>query len=130
MATITTKEQQRASFALKQVEQVFRIPVDKDSANFVVGVPTMILANGLGQTLAFLLSKKSSQDNKHTQTFSIIKRWLEQQGIEGLQPETNDLNFLKQFAALEQKHYLCAQQEALAMLQWLKRYVRAFGQGE
>jgi len=126
-----TKEQQRAAFALKQVEQVYCIPVKEDTANFVVGVPTMILTDGLGQSLAFLLSKqKPGEPNKHTKTFGIIKDWLQQQGINGLTARGNDLDFIKQFSALEQNNYLRAQQEALAMLQWLKRYVRAFGQGE
>jgi CRISPR-associated protein Cmr5 len=123
-----TKEQQRAAFALKRVEQDFKIPVDKDTANFVVGAPTMILTNGLGQTLAFLLSKQAS--DKHKKTFTIIKTWLGQQRIDGLAANGDDLAFLTQFAALEQKDYLRAQREALAMLQWLKRYVRAFGQGD
>jgi len=127
-----TKEQQRAAFALKQVERI-GIPVDESTANFVVGVPTMILTNGLGQTLAFLLSKKQKPNeppNKHMQTFTIIKEWLQQQGIEGLAVNSDDLVFLKQFSDLKQQHYLRAQREALAMLQWLKRYVRAFGQGD
>ncbi|HBT96740.1 MAG TPA: type III-B CRISPR module-associated protein Cmr5 [Desulfobulbaceae bacterium] len=126
-----TKEQQRAAFALECVERVFCNSMDKDTANFVVGVPTMILTNGLGQTLAFLLSKqKPGEDNKHTKTFKTIKAWLERQGIDKLNPDDENLVFLKKFADLKQRNYLRAQQEALAMLQWLKRYVRAFGEGE
>ena len=45
-----TKEQQRSEFALNQVKEVFQIPVDEKVANFVVGVPTMILTNGLGRS--------------------------------------------------------------------------------
>ena len=56
-----TKEQERAAFALKQITNIFGIPVAKDDANFVVGVPTMILTNGLGQTMAFLLAKGKSR---------------------------------------------------------------------
>ena len=116
-----TKEQKRSEFALEQVELSFGIPVEKDVANFVVGVPTMVLANGLGQTLAFLLSKQKDQ---HAKTFRAIKKWLEQE-IPVLKA-TPDIDFLKKFAGLEQNIYLHAQQETLAMLQWLKRYVRAF----
>ncbi|MGB5230545.1 MAG: type III-B CRISPR module-associated protein Cmr5 [Desulfoprunum sp.] len=120
-----TKEQKRSAFALVQVEKVFGIPVDKETANFVVGVPTMVLANGLGQTLAFLLSKQKDQ---HTKTFSVVRKWLEQE-VPGLKGGT-DLEFLQSFAALDQGIYLQAQQETLALLQWLKRYVRAFEKGE
>lgn len=120
-----TKEQKRSAFALVQVEKVFGIPVDKETANFVVGVPTMVLANGLGQTLAFLLSKQKDQ---HTKTFSVVRKWLEQE-VTSLKGRT-DLEFLQSFAALDQAVYLQAQQETLALLQWLKRYVRAFEKGE
>lgn len=116
-----TKEQKRSAFALEQIEKVFRLPVDKETANFVVGVPTMVLANGLGQTLAFLLSKQKDQ---HTKTFRVIRQWLEQE-VPSLKTGS-DLDFLKSFAVLDQNKYLLAQQEALALLQWLKRYVRAF----
>mgnify|MGYP001203926976 CR=1 FL=1 len=116
-----TKEQKRSAFALEQIEKVFRLPVDKETANFVVGVPTMVLANGLGQTLAFLLSKQKDQ---HTKTFRVIRQWLEQE-VPSLKT-VSDLDFLKSFASLDQNKYLLAQQEALALLQWLKRYVRAF----
>jgi CRISPR type III-B/RAMP module-associated protein Cmr5 len=35
--------------------------VVKETANFIVEMPTMILTNGLGQTLAFLLTKKEKE---------------------------------------------------------------------
>jgi len=120
-----TKEQKRSAFALEQIEKVFRLPVDKETANFVVGVPTMVLANGLGQTMAFLLSKQKDQ---HTKTFRVIRQWLEQE-VPSLKT-VSDLDFLKSFSGLDQNKYLLAQQEALALLQWLKRYVRAFEKEE
>jgi len=124
-----TKEQKRSAFALKQVEDSFGIPVEKDAANFVVGVPTMVLANGLGQTLAFLLSKQKKDGKKekkdhHKMTFNVMQQWLGQD-IPALNVAT-DFEFLQRVAGLDQKTYLQAQREALAMLQWLKRYVRAF----
>lgn len=116
-----TKEQQRSAFALQQIEQVFGIPVDEKIANFVVGVPTMVLANGLGQTLAFLLSKRKDE---HNNTCKILREWL---GREMPVLKTQDTSaFLQALSRLEQRDYLHAQQEALALLQWLKRYSRAF----
>lgn len=116
-----TKEQQRSAFALQKVQTVFCIPVSKDVANFVVGVPTLVLENGLGQTLAFLLSK---QKTEHTNICDILRDWLGQE-IQALQTKDN-FSFLQKLAVLEQHSYLRAQQEALALLQWLKRYARAF----
>ena len=119
-----TKEQKRSAFALNQVEKVFGIPVDKETANFVVGVPTMVLANGLGQTLAFLLSKKKDQKTPQWKTFQVMKQWLETE--EPALKGKTDFEFLQAVAAFDQAVYLQAQQETLALLQWLKRYVRAF----
>jgi CRISPR-associated protein Cmr5 len=117
-----TKEQQRSQFALDMMNQHYPKGVEEPDANFIVGVPTMILTNGLAQTLAFLLSKKGS--SKHEVTFSIIKAWLERE-VEPLKAKTN-MAFLQNFAELDQSNYLTAQREALAMLHWLKRYARAF----
>lgn len=116
-----TKEQQRSAFALEKVQTVFRMPVSKDVANFIVGTPTLVLENGLGQTLAFLLSK---QKQEHTDICNILRDWLGRE-IQTLQT-TDNFTFLQQLAGLDQHKYLHAQQEALALLQWLKRYARAF----
>lgn len=116
-----TKEQQRSAFALEKIQTVFRMPVSKDVANFIVGTPTLVLENGLGQTLAFLLSK---QKQEHTDICNILRDWLGQE-IQTLQT-TDNFTFLQQLAGLDQHKYLRAQQEALALLQWLKRYARAF----
>jgi CRISPR-associated protein Cmr5 len=37
-----------------------------------------------------------------------------------------DIEFLKKFNSIDQKEYLQAQHEALRLLEWLKRYARAF----
>lgn len=121
-----TKEQKRSAFVLEQISTVFKDHVDKEIANFIVGVPTMILSNGLAQTIAFLLSKK--KDQKCADTFKIIRTWLERE-MPSLK-NGSEMEFLKGFSRLQQNEYLKAQQESLAMLQWLKRYVRAFEKEE
>ncbi len=118
-----TKEQQRSQFALDMVNQHFpQGAVDKDTANFIVGVPTMILTNGLAQTLAFLLSNKTKA--KQFLVFKVIRSWLEKE-MTTLQAR-DEMDFLGKFAKLDQSVYLTAQRETLAMLHWLKRYARAF----
>jgi len=113
-----TKEQKRSVFALEQLDQQFGKQIDEESANFIMGVPTMILMNGLGQTLAFLLSKKDS--DKHNNVYCILRNWLQKQ--QGDLASQSDLEFLTKFSSLEQNQYLTAQHEALALLQWVKRY--------
>jgi len=119
---IQTKEQQRSAFALEQIRDVYKDQVKKDTANFLVGVPTLILTNGLGQSLAFLLSKG---DQKHKEAFKITKEWLRKNYAAQLDAES-DREFLERITRMTQSDYLAAQQETLAMLQWLKRYARAF----
>ena len=120
----TTKEQQRSAFALQQIQEYWKNGVKKEEANFIVGMPTMILTNGVGQSMAFLLSKKDEE--KSGRVFAILKKWLVSEKIVPVSENADNMQFLKKFSDLEQESYLRAQQEALAMLQWLKRYARAF----
>ena len=119
---MATKEQERSAFALEMIERKFPQGVDKDSANFIVGAPTMILTNGIAQTLAFLLSNRSKV--KQFLVFCVLREWLQDQ-INNLRADTEIL-FLQKFAGLNHQDYLKAQNEALAILQWFKRYARAF----
>lgn len=118
-----TKEQERSAFALRMIQREFQNGcVDKDTANFIVGAPTMILTNGIAQTLAFLLSNRTKP--KQYLVFRVIREWLQGQ-INNLRADTEIL-FLQRFAGLDHQDYQKAQNEALAMLQWFKRYARAF----
>lgn len=125
-----SKEQKRSDFALKQLKDTFSndgdLTIKKDIANFIVGAPTMILQNGFGQTMAFLLSKckgKTEKKDKYFFTFTTIARWSER--INEKVPLERS-GFFEAVSNLEQNDYLKLQEEALKMLQWLKRYARAF----
>jgi len=120
-----TKEQLRAEYVLKKIDTMYTNGVDEENVNFITGAPTLILTNGIGQSIAFLLSK-AERDNKHEKVFRIIKEWLENE-IPGLQGCADNMQFLQHFSQLSMPDYLRAQDEALRMLAWLKRYARAFG---
>jgi len=129
-----SKEQKRSDFALKQLKDTFsdvgNLVIEKDLSNFIVGTPTMILQNGFGQTMAFLLSKckgKTDKKDKHFFTFTAIARWSERVN-EKVPAEKS--KFFEAISTLEQAEYLNLQEEALKMLQWLKRYARAFQEVE
>jgi CRISPR-associated protein Cmr5 len=126
-AVMQTKQQERAQFALNNLPAKNGVVViDEKTANFIVGTPTMILTNGLGQTLAFLLSKKSG---KEKQVFEIIKKWLcKTMKTHFDNTASSDIDFLKKLNAVSQQEYLDAQHETLKLLEWLKRYARAFQQ--
>jgi len=125
---MNSKEQLRSRFALDSIENLTQKTGDvkKDLANFIVGTPTMILQNGLGQTMAFLLSKcKGANDptEKHYFTYQAIAKWCKRQN-EKISDEPHD--FFSGISQMPQNEYLMLQEEALKMLQWLKRYARAF----
>ncbi len=67
-----TRGQERAEFALQEVyNAVSGIKDKKEFKSFTAGVPSMILMNGFGQTLAFMVAKS---DEKYTKVLSMIKK--------------------------------------------------------
>lgn len=127
--TIQTKQQKRAEFALKSVQKI----MDKNNqcvpeklATKIVGMPNMILSNGFGQTLAFLLSKKGNETETEEEIiFHILKNWFQTDSSLAANAMT-EMAFLESIIALPCNKYIEAQNEALRMLEWLKRYARAF----
>lgn len=124
MSNNQTIQQKRAAFALNKLLETGN-KVDKELAQFIIGVPNMILSNGIGQTFAFLLSKKKS---KMGTVFDIMKDWLEQQMPAQFPHVEDNIQFLKKFNSISQPKYLDAQHECLRLLEWLKRYARAFSE--
>lgn len=122
-----TKQQERAKFALEQLESEARNGgIDKDLSTFIVGMPNMILSNGLGQSLAFLLSKRGKKDEwKYIFVFNVIKEYLTK-NYKMFKGYSDDFSFLSKFNTISQGDYLKIQDEVLRMLEWLKRYARAF----
>ena len=124
MSNNQTIQQKRAAFALNKLLETGN-KVDKELAQFIIGVPNMILSNGIGQTFAFLLSKKKS---KMGTVFDIMKDWLEQQMPAQFPHVEDNIQFLKKFNSISQPTYLDAQHECLRLLEWLKRYAHAFSE--
>ncbi len=120
-----TKEQRRAEFVLEKIKSTYPDNVPKNTANFFTGLPATILSNGLGQTMAFLLSKG---EKKYEEAFEFINEWLIKDGK--INDNDNDLEFLMNLSSIDQRKYIAAQCETLALLQWFKRYTRAFKEEE
>jgi CRISPR-associated protein Cmr5 len=121
-ATIRTKQQERATFALDELKNV---QITKELANFIVGMPTMILSNGLGQTMAFLMAKMDK--NERSFVFDVIKKYL-RKNYKNDFPSDNDNNkeFMMSFNNINFYKLIEMQNDVLKMLEWLKRYARAF----
>ena len=128
---IQTKQQKRAAFALDELkEKVEKNEVDSKLATFIVGMPNMILSNGIGQSMAFLMAKAKSKPERKFVFYTIKKYLCKNYGTvfgvfvrDNLQ---NDYDFLKKFNNVSQSEYIKMQDEVLRMLEWLKRYARAF----
>lgn len=123
----TTLGQKRSEFALKEVLKVDK-SVTPTFDKLVLGLPAMILQNGLGQTLAFLLQKATSKtglESKdcHYAAFRIITEWSNQFGL--LNDISSPKSCLMEISKMSQSEYLNIQEETLALLEWVKRYANA-----
>ncbi len=121
---IRTLGQERSEFALTKVLQ------NKDTTalkSFSAGAPSMILQNGFGHALAFWAAKdkKDKKDkNEHKALLSMVMEWLEKK--EFIQSNGKKEDFFKTLSTVSQQEYFAAQQEALHLLEWVKRYANAF----
>lgn len=121
---IQTKQQKRAEFALKSLDEFKSSGVPSSHATFIVGMPNMILSNGLGQSLAFLKAKSSKKEREFV--FKILKKYLCEEFGSVFSGSDDDFDFLEKLNTISQAEYIKMQEEVLRMLEWLKRYARAF----
>jgi CRISPR-associated protein Cmr5 len=109
-----TIEQQRAAYALERVRRI--AATDKRQAGDyhreIMGLPAMVLVNGLGQTLAFLRAKKRDRVYR-----DLAGGVCERLGLDG--------DLLEEVTKMDMATYRLAQLEALALLGWLKRFAEA-----
>jgi len=112
-------EQQRAKAALAWAEN----GVDADELSAANGMPAMILMSGLGQTAAFYKSKDKAH---YTNLYNELSKWL----IRPDKPYAGKENMLKGITQCDAKTYRAAQVEALAYLQWVKKFAKAYAKGE
>ena len=119
-------EQERAAFAWQCVEAVRGKSWASDYGQLAKSVPSMVQVNGLGQTLAFLQSKGKKGYNEHARMAADVSRWV---GKQLLGAERDDLIpwITGQATAAE---YRRATVEALAFLNWLRRFAEAELGGE
>lgn len=121
----TTLAQQRAAYALERLQSLKLNPEElKFLATLLKSLPATMLLNGFGQTLAFLLAKgkEDGAETKHSRAFWLIVGWLQKRRII---TQKNEGDILHELAAMPQPSYLQAQEEALDVLEWAKRFAAA-----
>lgn len=116
-SALRTLEQERAKHAWKYVQEVKDQTFAGDYRSIVVKAPSLIVTNGLGQALAFFRSKP---DRPHFQSlYRHLAEWVNNK----LHTSSDLLDWLVNDATSQQ--YRLATMEALALLQWLRRFAEA-----
>ena len=135
--TMSTLEQQRASFALGKIRQLQKGGLDYGYyVAYVSALPATIVMNGLGQALTTLVAKaKGTAHDPHRILFDHIAEWLGQRFVELRVPSTDFTQVIDRLMQADQRTYVRAQVEAMAFLNWLKQFSRAYlkekdGQGD
>lgn len=116
-----TLEQKRAKLAWKWAEEAgknlgsWRSPGGERYANLARKLPSYLKTSGLGQTMAFLFSKSKGSDKGS-------EGLLFRQMMERLVPGAKNLS-MDGIVDLSAVRYREATREALAMAEWLRRFV-------
>lgn len=115
-------DQKRAAYAWGCVQQV-----TPEYVNLAKAAPSLIMGNGLMQTLAFFKSKGKGH---HEKLLKDVLGWLVKP--EAACPFLTSAEFDKAMgqlasASITSEQYLHATQEALAILRWIRQFAAARG---
>jgi len=93
----------------------------KEYRSVVMKTPTMIITNGLGQTLAFLKSKGKNDESKpEEKLYRDIEGWLDKR----IQWTTKG-ELMEKVISLPNDKFRYATNETLSFLSWMKRFADA-----
>lgn len=126
-----TMQQQRARYALEQVEVAKSdntIP-QKEYKSYAASFPAMIRMSGLGQAAAFYRSKgidNKPKDKAYKALYDLLSGWLIRPG----QPYATHDDLLKGITSQDMHDYRVAQVEALLLLDWVKKFAKAYMEGD
>ncbi|NMA55065.1 MAG: type III-B CRISPR module-associated protein Cmr5 [Firmicutes bacterium] len=126
MKIVKTLTQERAEYAYDKINQIRLKPQYSPAkvAMHLRRLPAMVLANGLGQTLAFLLADAGCDKNKPSYlVYDMLAQWLvaKRKLYEG---QPHDLIY--HLVSGNRVAYQRAQQEVWALLDWLRKFADAY----
>ncbi len=125
-----TMQQKRAKYALEQVNEAIKSGVNqKEFKAYAANLPAMIHINGLGQAAAFFKSKGDT----HEKLYEILSNWLcgsDKTPYVSTQPYSGCKNLLEGITTKDMHQYRVAQAEAQALMDWVKKFAKAFMDGE
>jgi CRISPR-associated protein Cmr5 len=119
MSLPQTKEQERAAKAWDYVGAVKGKSYEGQYGGWVKKLPSLILTNGLGQTLAFLRAKGKGETNAPRTLYNHLSEWVMEQ------LELGNGSLLEILLKKDSDTYRRATTETLAFVNWLKRFAEA-----
>ena len=124
-APLRSMDQERAEFALKKIQAILGGADQTHKAEvrrYLNNLPALIRMNGLGQALAFFRMK--GEGSSHWHIYCMVGTWLCAANSKG-RIFTEHADVLTAITCSDVQHYMAAQNEALALLEWLKKFAVA-----
>jgi len=116
-----TLEQERSNYAFECISEIKKEKdknFEKNASSLIAKLGTLILTNGLGNTLAFLFSKAKDH---HLETIAIISNWLYK--LEGQNKEVKIDQIMRDFVLdVDVEKYMYYTDETLRLINWLRRF--------
>jgi CRISPR-associated protein Cmr5 len=126
--------QRRAAHALDRVEELKKLK-EKEKVSYgnyksyAKALPANILMSGLGQAMATVRSRVGKRDG-YGQLYDHLESWLcgndADAPYQNFQASGNRSTLLHAITQHDQDTYIRAQAEALAYLEWLRKFAEAF----
>ena len=114
-----TLQQQRARHALDKVKNLEALRDGAKLKSRAAELPFMIHANGLGQAVAFFLSKKK---DGYPELYTVLNSWLCQPG----RPFAGKSDLMQAITECSLHDYRVAQAEAMEYMDWVKKFANAY----
>jgi len=131
ISKINKLEKGRAEFAyncVKGADTSLNEKKIKEYLSYTKRIPTMILTNGLGQTLAFVKSKGES-GNVYELLYKQIAKYLKSGSSTRIKMPEGKNDLLEWIISCNSPEYRYITQELLAFLNWLKRFAEGIIKG-
>lgn len=117
-----TLAQLRAADALAKIEELRSSNNYGNYVSYAKALPATILTNGLGQAAATLLAGQKKPGN--AALYQHLEGWLCRDAEQA--PYRGASSLVRAITQHDQNRYFQAQAEALAWLEWLKKFAVAF----
>jgi len=117
---IKALEKGRAQFAYRCAEEASKKNFKKEYRSYVKKIPSMILSNGLGQTLAFIKSK-AKNGNAYDYIYNQITDYMKSEHTSRIRMQNNQ-ELVKWVISCDSTTYRYITQEILAFFNWLRRF--------